>query len=272
MDLKTLKQVLAIYCVTTMTAFAFQAPVNFNYNGFYAGLNGGYAYSQSSTKTTTSFVPGSYFLGSDIQQINNSGSKTLSVNNFTGGIEGGYNHLFNRILLGAEADFESLSGSASNSYTVMYLSAPGFSFNMYTKTTTNWLFTLRPRIGYLFTNNTLLYLTGGLAVAQFKIYQSFSDNFAGPIPSGAAENSSKTQNQSGFVVGAGIEYPVAQHVTIKAEYLYSQFGNVNSSGQMTFNPAYLATFIPPMVQPAAFNHSANLSDNMFRLGINYNFA
>lgn len=275
MDFKAVKQPLIfslIYCATSMAAQAFQVPAHFSYHGFYAGLNGGDATAQSSTKTTNSFVPNSYFFQSDIAQIANAGNKTLNMSNLTGGIEGGYNYLYRHILLGAEIDFETLSASSSNTNTQIYQSAPPFTFTMYTKVSTNWLFTARPRIGYVFTNNILLYLTGGLAVTQLKTYQTFSDNYVGPPPTNAAENAGKTQNKSGWVVGGGVEYPVAEHVSIKAEYLYSQFGKVSSSGQLTLNPAYLALFVPPLNTQAPFTHTANLTDKIIRVGVNYHFG
>lgn len=269
MDLKAAKFPLLfslVYCATSMPAQAY------SYQGFYAGINGGYATSQSKTKTTTSFVPNSYFFQSDIVQIANAGNKTLSMSHLTGGLEGGYNYLYQRILLGAEVDFESMSASSSYANTMIYQSAPPFTFTMSTKTSTNWLFTLRPRIGYVLTNNILLYVTGGLAVTQLTTYQSFSDNYVAPPPTNAAEHSGKTQNQIGWVAGGGVEYPVAEHVSIKAEYLYAEFGNVNSSGQLYINPAYLALFAPPLNRQAPLNHTANLTDKIVRVGVNYKFG
>ena len=84
--------------------------------------------------------------------------------------------------------------------------------------------TARGRIGYA-TNapvfgNTLLYVTGGFAWARNKIDLNAIDSPAGP-----PAIFSDTKTLTGFAVGAGAEFAFDRHWSVKAEYLYLDFGN-----------------------------------------------
>jgi outer membrane immunogenic protein len=244
---------------------------SFDYSGFYLGVNGGYSWGTSKTSTSTSYVPGSYFLQSDVSQINQHGAATVSPNNIMGGIDGGYNIQTYNVVFGVEADLNAFSASSPRTTTVGYTSSPGYSFTLFSKTATSWLITLRPRIGYAY-HGVLLYLTGGAALAQIKSYQSFMDNFVNGVPSHAAASTNTIINKLGWSAGGGLEYAVSQNVTIKGEYLFVKFSNVNSVGQLHFNPAFTASVIPPLTRSAPFYNEAGLSASLFRVGVNYNFG
>ena len=64
----------------------------------------------------------------------------------------------------------------------------------------DWLTTLRPRVGFA-ANNWLVYVTGGLAVANLKSNFSFTDTFAG-----ATKLASISKTKAGWTVGVGTEY------------------------------------------------------------------
>lgn len=240
------------------------------FSGVYAGLNGGYSWGRSSVSTQTVFVPSSYFLNSDIDQINKSGSRKLQLNNFIGGVQAGFNYQMGNLVLGTEVDFNLYPASSSQNINVPYESSPPFTFTLQTKTKSNWFFTARPRIGWL-VNKALIYTTGGLALSNLTNENIFSDNTVNDPPTNAFERATVSRTKSGFILGCGIEVSMLYNFSIKVEYLYANYGHISSSGNLNLNPAYLAGAPSPIAPSAPFNYTANLTSNIARLGLNYKF-
>jgi outer membrane immunogenic protein len=167
---------------------------------------------------------GGYFASTDVTQIASSGQSTLHPNGGTGGIQAGYNWQAGNIVYGVELDFDALGLSASRYITTEYISAAGTSFTINQSIKTDWLFTARPRIGWA-SNSWLWYVTGGLAVTELKYDNTFTDTFAS-----AFEDGSIAKTKAGWAVGGGLEYGLTPNWSVKAEYLYMQFGDVSSSG------------------------------------------
>lgn len=118
--------------------------------------------------------------------------------------------------------------------------------------------TLRGRIGFLATPQILLYATGGLAVGQEKVsIQALGPTFAPPL---AAFNSNST-TKAGYTVGAGVEWKVAPLWSVKAEYLYVDFGNQSST---------IAYAYPGRTSTATL--STKQDYNIARVGLNYQFG
>lgn len=267
--LKSCIAILALSPIINAHAYFCQGR-SWPFTGFYLGANGGYAWGHSNTKTTTPFVPASYFIDTDVNQINLAGNKDLDLNNFTGGMQAGYNYQNGWFLVGAETDFNSFISDSSHSRTVAYEGAPDSTFTLYTKTSTDWLYTLRPRIGYV-RNCMLFYVTGGLAVVKLNTRNTFTDTYVlDDAPSNAYESVSLSKNKTGVIYGAGIEYAIRPNVTIKAEYLYANFKKISSDRTLSLSPAYLAESGP--LQQNTFHHTANFHTNIFRIGVNYIFA
>jgi outer membrane immunogenic protein len=105
--------------------------------------------------------------------------------------------------------------------------------------------TARLRGGYLISNSTLIYVTGGAAFGHL----GTGLTFAGAPPVQAF------QWETGWTVGGGIEAMLSAHWTVKAEYLYVDLGN----GPTIFNGG------------ATFDHTANARVNIVRAGLNYKF-
>ena len=129
-----------------------------------------------------------------------------------------------------------------------------------TTVSTDWLLTVRPRIG-IANGNWLFYATGGLAVSNLKGNFTFTDTF-GP----AAESASFNTTKAGWTAGGGVEVGLGGNWTAKAEYLYLDFGaeSVTSTN--------LTAFVPPIAFPTnTFTHSADLKANIARAGVNYRF-
>jgi len=195
----------------------FKAPMSevayYNWTGFYAGINGGYGWGTSSW----SAVPGT--------SIKPSGGM------FGGTL--GYNIQTGMIVLGIEGDFDwsGLSGSV----------ACGVGVNC--ETSSDWLATVRGRIGYSF-DRWMPYLTGGGAFGDVKATAS------APLL-GAAVSSSSTQ--AGWTLGGGVEFAFMPNWTAKVEYLHVDLGSFDTG-------------------PAPLVNSVSYKQDIVRAGLNYRFT
>jgi outer membrane immunogenic protein len=105
----------------------------------------------------------------------------------------------------------------------------------------------------------LLYGTGGLAVTNAKVSNPyFTTNNPHDTASGSSSNS---ETRAGWTVGGGVEWAFAEYWSVKAEYLYVDFGSISTSANVT---------LPPF-NPNVFSTSADLKANIVRVGINYRF-
>jgi outer membrane immunogenic protein len=144
-------------------------------------------------------------------------------------------------------------------------SGSGQSFAATTSVDTNWLFTARPRIGWLIQPQLLVYATGGLAVTSLKVGNNVSDNCAAVVLCGLpnlAGASSGSETMAGYAVGGGGEWAFNPHWSVKGEYLYVNFGSVSST---------LTTNLAGAAVPNTMTTSAKLSASIARLGLNYKF-
>jgi outer membrane immunogenic protein len=256
----------------TQTALAADMPIKaarapvvapaYNWTGFYVGLNAGAAFGHADPHTSTIFDPAGYFATTSIPAINAIGNASVDGAGFTGGIQFGYNWQFNNnAVLGLETDFGYLGLNKSVSGTALYpCCAPtGFTINQSVKST--WLWTVRPRLGWA-ANNWLLYITGGLAVAEIKGDFLFTDTFAA-----ANESASLSKTKAGWALGGGVEYALAGPWSVKAEYLHVDFSTVSTTSTNLRAGTPTAVPFPANV----YTHSIKLSDDLVRVGVNYRF-
>jgi len=234
------------------------APV-YNWSGWYVGFNAGAAVDPAHVQTTTLNPPASYFTVTSATPFNAAGDQTFHTPGFTGGIQAGYNWQMNNTVLGIETDFNymGLKGSStiSNPYPTGILG--GYTLSQSVKT--DWLFTLRPRLGWA-ANNWLFYVTGGLAVTRIKADYLFTDT-----NSAANESASINKTKAGWALGGGVEYGIVGGPwSVKAEYLHVDFSTVSTtSSNLTLGGGTIA------VPTQTFTHSAKLSDDIVRVGVNY---
>ncbi len=114
------------------------------WQGFYAGLNGGYGWGNNSDSIA--------FSGSTYDRANPQGG--------FGGGQIGYNFQSGHLVYGVETDFEGGDISARSS-------------DLSNKESVDWFGTVRGRLGYAF-GNTLIYGTGGFAYGD--VHQRAIDN------------------------------------------------------------------------------------------------
>jgi outer membrane immunogenic protein len=221
-----------------------------DWSGAYVGLNLGVALGQS--KVSTQVGNNAYFAGTSISSIAATAHDKLTPNAFTGGGQVGFNHQVGRWVLGLEGDFGALDISESTSTgAVTYPCCSPTSYTITQTVKTTWIATVRPRVGWT-TNNWLIYATGGAAFTDLKYGESFSDTF-----SSASESSSKSETKTGWTAGAGLEWRIGPHTSLKAEYLHDEFGKIGSTGTISAGTTLL--------------HSADLTANVLRIGTNWRF-
>jgi outer membrane immunogenic protein len=231
-----------------------------DFKGFYVGFNVGGSHGHSDAATSTVFSPTGYFAASSVPAIAGVGAQQLSGNGFAGGGQAGFNLQHKSFVLGIEADFGGMNLSQSKTGTATYPCCAPTAFTIKQFVGTSWLFTLRPRVGFT-AGPVLIYGTGGLAATNVEYTSVFTDTFAT-----AHESIRKTPTQSGWAAGAGAEFKLRHHWSLKGEYLRADFGDL--SGTST----NLTAFTPPVSEPSnVFTHKTNLTGDIYRFGFNYRF-
>lgn len=238
-----------------------QAVAETNWTGGYTGLNAGWGFGNAKEHTSTVYSGSGYFASTSVPSIAANGGKTASPDGFTGGAQIGFNRQEGHIVYGLEADLGAFDTHDSVTSGAVYPCCSPTSYSITQSVDTDWLLTVRPRLGWA-TDNFLIYGTAGVSVTNIKYKERFHDTFAN-----ANETSSFNTVKAGWNVGAGAEYAFMPNWSLKAEYLYTDFGNVN--GTSTNLTAYSG---PTLSFPTnVFSHSTSLSSNLLRVGVNYHF-
>jgi outer membrane immunogenic protein len=231
------------------------SPPAYNWTGFYIGGTAGGAWGSFNPSSSTVMVPAGELSAADVAAINGAGLQ-IKPDGFTGGFEAGYNWQPSYLLFGVEGDIESfhLSGSATTG-PVLYHGGTG-TFTLTSNASTDWLATARGRLGYV-AGTWLFYATGGAAFTNLHGNFSFSETAFG-----GSEAASLSSSKTGYTVGGGVEASLSRQWSVKAEYLFVDFGTVSASG--TAGGGVLVPTYP-------FTHTMDLKANIARFGLNYHF-
>jgi outer membrane immunogenic protein len=243
-----------------------------SFEGAYVGVNAGAAWGTADYATDpgcpTSPQSGAFCVLNSSAEVNgppvaNAGTGELSSTGFTGGIQGGYSWQFGNIVIGGEGDFGilDLGRSTSVSGTFPPTSFLGDTFTLTQSMSTDWLATLRGRLGLVVAPQLLLYATGGLALTEFKFSSSYSDNAIGGIFPGGTGFGSKSGVRTGWTVGGGGEWLFPDGWSVKAEYLYVDFGSESIAVPVSNTPGFQQTM----------RVDADLSASIARVGLNHRF-
>lgn len=202
-----------------MAADAASVEPGFGWSGFYVGAQAGYGWGDVD----------SHNVGRETGVTD--WRDSWNANGGLGGIHVGYNHAFNQLVVGAEADLEvsGAKGAVESDYAGLVenqIEVQG---------------SLRARLGYS-VGPALFYATGGLAVARIETtYDGDADRW--------------THTKSGWTVGGGVEYALSRNWTTRIDYRYTDFGS------FTENPA----------TDSGFNHVTELKTQAVRFGVSYKF-
>ena len=220
-------------------AYAPPLPAPYNWTGSYIGGHFGYAWGSDPIDLT----PGTAFPGTVPLSLADNPRGVL------GGIQYGTNWQFNRFVLGWDSDFSFSDIKASQTV----VTAPGGISSGEQKL--DWLSTTRGRVGYLLTDNLLLYGTGGLASGRATA-NTFITQAGCPVGSCFAGSESKTL--WGWEAGGGLEYAMG-HWLLRAEYLHYDLGDLNYS------------VVDPRTPIALVGASNKVSGDIVRGALSYKF-
>jgi outer membrane immunogenic protein len=239
---------------------SYAAPLS--WTGFYAGVNAGYAWGDADVGSNFSCPAGtgcSVQVPANLANINAASRGSFSANGFTGGAQAGYNWQSGTVVYGVELDFNSFNLNGSRSVAVPSTTTTSI-FHPGTSIDTDWLFTLRGRLGWTLTPSALLYATGGLAITDASVSNSyFTTN--NPANLGAGSSSS-SETLTGWVIGGGLEWKLDRKWSFKAEYLFVDFGSISTTAAITG---------PGFANPNTFSTSTDLTAQIARAGLNYKF-
>jgi outer membrane immunogenic protein len=233
------------------------------WSGFYVGGNVGYSWgpwSSSNTTGATNFFNGAAFVN----------SASPHVNGWIAGGQFGYNWQRQNLVFGIEGDIqwsgEKASNGGSQTVSVPFLDGSlSFARTATNEWRLNWFSTLRARAGYLIDPQSLLYVTGGLALGSAKYSYSavttasLINNVGVTVLSVTDVTTlSETKTRVGWALGGGFERKLMMNWTAKLEYLYVDLGSYT----------FLVTGAAP---GTGFETRVTLRDHIVRLGVNYHF-
>lgn len=161
------------------------------------------------------------------------------------------------LVVGVEADFSgtSLNAYANAESTFAGVGAAGGGINWLAHLDS--IATVRGRLGFAWTPNTLLYATAGGAWGRTRF--SSIDIFISGCPACATTSFSDTS--SGVVLGGGVEWaPWSNNWIIRAEYLWYSLGGTSRTG-----------FVPGVATPATSVTWSSLNMSSGRAGLSYRF-
>lgn len=268
---------------TAVKAPPYPAP---SWTGFYFGANLGYGWGNPGTINPNgvgSSVPtGSLTFPDTLTEIaaDLAGLGPVSTNpqGPLGGVQVGYNHQFSSLVLGVEADFSaaSIEQSVTRTITAAGSSVLSTTTVLRAQESLRSFGTLRGRIGFTPFPSLLLYGTGGLAYGQASVSLDIAQTGScSPCTSASVVDAftpsfnSASTTLVGWTAGAGAEWAVAPHWSIKGEYLYYDLGTLSFSGATITGTSPANGNIPFFV--VNMSPSAEFKGSLARIGFNYKF-
>ena len=228
-----------------------EASTDHDWSGFYVGAYAGTTWSDVDIEGT-GYDSGVPVPDDDAGYFDFSFSDTTA----TAGGQLGFNVQWNQIVLGAQADFGAFNIDQEGEHIRNPIDFVEASLE------TEWMLTVRPRLGVLATANLLLFATGGLAATEAK-FESYLQG-EGPVRQILHTEASRKKTMWGWVVGGGAEYALNERVSMGAEYLYADFGGFSTNEPIFFGDAEEPT-------TASLENKVDLITQTARIFINFGF-
>jgi outer membrane immunogenic protein len=185
----------ALVAFGPMASLANAPAVKPGFQGWYVGAHAAYEFGDADYATTG---PGNdVVLGDD-------------VDGWGAGLQVGYNHVMGRWLLGAE-----LSGTGLQVDGVARETTEPTAF----ETEYNWRADVTARLGYLVTDQTLLFVEGGWSFAEVETYSV--------INVGDHRTVANDDVVDGWTAGIGVEHKLNDSVAAYVKYSYTDYDSDN---------------------------------------------
>lgn len=196
---------------------------------------------------------------------------------FLGGIKVGYNWQRDRLVYGLEADISSvrdktLRESASAEAALienkeLVGETPGMiAVNAKGKLGVDWFGTVRGRLGYAVNDNLLPFVTAGFAYGKVRnklSYQIADTDYYTQDTEVTSGSIGGKDTETGWTVGAGVDYRLTKNVLANVTYLYVDLGGKKESSYAYLGPSGSRTaFVGSEVDP---------SFHVLRVGLNWQF-
>jgi outer membrane immunogenic protein len=231
----------------TVQAADVEVPATDLWSGFYLGAQAGY---MQGTGGDTDLCFGISGLGTECFSDADDGFD-ISDNNMDGVTVGGYvgyNYRIDSVVIGIEGDANWDNANGSNSI----LGELNYDTGI------NWDISLRARLGFVVDERALLYVTGGPSWVSTELDSNL--NFISADVANVSSGDDSTE--FGWVLGAGAEYAITEHLSVKAEYLHGWYGDAD-----------LDIFkAPDGLETAKYVLKQNLQTNVVRVGLAYHFG
>jgi outer membrane immunogenic protein len=212
--------------------------------GFYVGLAAGAKWTDAKWTTTQVSDPPSAFFG--VAVLDASSPDRFTPRGFRAGGYAGYNWQFQQWVYGVE--FDAAWSDATETHAgipgcriVCFAGAPGPGIDT-SAIRAFWDASLRARLGYLVTPQTLIYGTGGVAWQRIEVSGTCENTITDPVCLVAAPFAVKTQTDrttlTGWTIGAGVEQMWGAWL-VRGEYRYMDFGSTDGvlwAGQPAIDP------------------------------------
>ncbi len=233
----------------------------FTWTGFYVGVNAGAAWHGDNN------CPGLYdykngVLGSRYTAFNPVCNKDNTA--FTGGFQAGFNWQMGAVVFGLEGDVNWIGNDSKRGF-ANYVGPTGigaaYSYSLDGNSQSNMLGGIRGRLGWSF-DRAMLYIAGGAAFRSsadsevINVYNNLGVQVASFAPN-------STRNNVGWSLGGGVEWAFTNNVSLKLEYLHSQFNHGDNT--------YL-TSAKDYIGYALVTDSRRDSVDVARIGLNYRFG
>jgi len=200
-------------------AAAPQEPPPRQWTGFYVGGNLGYGVAGLTDNTPLAVA--------------------TNMTGAVGGVQAGYNHQYNRLVFGVEADIQASGQNASYTQNLPIIG------NVTVEHRISYFGTVRGKLGYAFDCGCVMaYGTLGWAYGEYR-----------PSLTALGVTISNDYTRSALAAGAGVEWKVTRNWSAKLEALYLDTGDIGTSATL----------------PLVGQVHMRVRDAISRIGINYHF-
>jgi outer membrane immunogenic protein len=248
---------IRLFVPALAAATAFAAPAfaqSGDWSGFYVGANLGGSWGDTSMELQVAPGSGATVIPpGDVGLLNQVGSDDDNKTSLTGGLQAGFNFQSGGLILGLETDIGFLDVDQERTNVYQSQVAAGVAYALDQRVKTDWIWTLRPRLGYA-SGPWMGYVTGGIATTKTKFKTTLADNRA-PANVAVLERS---DTDTGWVGGLGGAYALSESLSLRGEWLYVDFGKVHET---VATPNGFIAITP----------EAKVKANLLRVGLDYRF-
>jgi outer membrane immunogenic protein len=202
-------------------------PPAVSFSGAYVGLHVGGGWSDTSVRDDGTlgslFVPpfGAFACGPALTGNYCGAPLDFDAGGVLGGGQIGFNFRADKLVFGVEGDLGVVDIDKEVQLIRPFQDRDVASIDM------DWYVTLTGRLGFVAQNNILIYVKAGAAFADIKYFAADIDlngatNVYEIYPGSVV---SQSGTQTGWTVGGGLEYALNERLSLKAEYLYMDFGS-----------------------------------------------